>query len=89
MAEIFVIGVSHRSSPVALREQLAIAPGTLSASVKALAERAELAEALMISTCNRVEIYGVAADSGGARRAREILAARLPAGALEPHLYER
>lgn len=89
MAEIFVIGVSHRSSPVEVREKLAVPNGELPSHVKELAERAHLAEAVMISTCNRVEVYGVAADAAGVRRAREALTARMPAGALEPHLYER
>ncbi|UJR78477.1 glutamyl-tRNA reductase [Sandaracinus amylolyticus] len=89
MAEIFVIGLSHRSSPVELREKLAVPNGELPKHVKELAERAHLAEAVMISTCNRVEVYGVAADSTGVRRAREVLAARMPDGALDPHLYER
>ena len=89
MTEIFVIGVSHRSSPVALREQLAVPGAELPKHVKELAERARLAEAVMISTCNRVEVYGVAADPAGVRRAKEALASRMPPGALEPHLYER
>jgi glutamyl-tRNA reductase len=89
MAEIFVIGVSHRSSPVELRERLAVPPASLPDHVKSLAERAQLAEAVVISTCNRVEIYGVAADLGGIRRAREALSTRLPANELEAHLYER
>ncbi len=89
MAEIFVIGVSHRSSPVELRERLAVPSAALPKHVKTLAERAELAEAVMISTCNRVEVYGVATDLGGVRRVREALSTQLPPGELEPHLYER
>lgn len=89
MSEIFVVGVSHKSSPVELRERLAVPPAELADHARQLAERARLGEVLVISTCNRVEVYGVAADAQGARRARETLAARVPSGAIEPHLYER
>jgi glutamyl-tRNA reductase len=88
MSEIFVVGVSHRTSPVELRERLAVPSAELPAYVRAVAERAGLAEAIVISTCNRVEVYGVAGDPGAARRARALLASRLEPGVLEPHLYE-
>ncbi len=89
MAEIFVVGVSHRTSPVAMRERLAVPSGELPAHVKGLVAGARLQEGLVISTCNRVEIYGVAVDGGAARRTRDMLSARVENGALEPHLYER
>jgi glutamyl-tRNA reductase len=89
MSEIFVVGISHRSSPVELREKLAVPPGELPRHVRELADRARLSEAVLISTCNRVEVYGVAADATGVARAREALGSRMSPGMLEPHLYER
>jgi glutamyl-tRNA reductase len=89
MAEIFVVGISHRTSPVELRERLAVPSSALPDHVRDLAQRAHLAEAVVISTCNRVEVYGVSADATGIGRARDLLIARLEPGVLEPHLYER
>lgn len=89
MSEIFVVGISHHASPVELRERLAVASAELPAHVKEVAERARLDEAVLISTCNRVEVYGVAADAAGARRARDVLAAKLRPGELDPYVYEQ
>jgi glutamyl-tRNA reductase len=55
---VVVIGLSHRSSPVELRERFAFAEEKIPAALAAL--RASLAtEAVILSTCNRVEIYAV------------------------------
>jgi glutamyl-tRNA reductase len=60
--ELFVIGLSHRTAPVAVRERLAIVPGELEAYLKRTATLAGMREAVIVSTCNRVEIYGAFAD---------------------------
>jgi glutamyl-tRNA reductase len=60
--ELFVIGLSHRTAPVAVRERLAIVPGELEAYLRRTAALAGMREAVIISTCNRVEIYGVFSD---------------------------
>jgi glutamyl-tRNA reductase len=52
-----VIGVSHHVSPVALREQFAFAEAQIPAQLKALRATGTVAEAVILSTCNRVEIY--------------------------------
>ena len=60
MAELSVIGVSHRTAPVEVREALALSADQ---AARVLAEmRAEDAfdEALLVSTCNRTEVYFVA-----------------------------
>jgi glutamyl-tRNA reductase len=54
---IVVIGLSHRSSPVALREQFAFADGQIPAALQALRQEGVVEEAVILSTCNRVEIY--------------------------------
>jgi glutamyl-tRNA reductase len=86
---MFVVGVSHRTSPVELRERLAVPSAELPKHTKELVERAKLSEGLVISTCNRVEVYGVSGDPAGARRARDLLTGKVPAAEIEPHLYER
>jgi glutamyl-tRNA reductase len=59
---ILVIGLDHHTSPVEVREQVAFRPSQLAAAFAALLNTpdAPLREAAILSTCNRVEIYGVA-----------------------------
>jgi glutamyl-tRNA reductase len=67
---LFLLGVSHRTAPVDLREQLDFASRDLGAAVEALAARASAAESVVLSTCNRSEIYVATPDP---LRAREEL----------------
>src|SRR5436190_10912270 len=55
---IVVVGLSHRTAPLALRERLAIGRDHLPAMLQRLRAEAGLAEAMLLSTCNRVEVYG-------------------------------
>src|SRR5262245_7206714 len=60
MSELFVVGISWRTAPVAVREKLAFREDELPATLRALVAALPVAEALLVSTCNRVEVYGVA-----------------------------
>lgn len=60
MSEIFVVGISWRTAPVAVREKLAFREEELASTLKILTTELPVAEALLVSTCNRVEVYGVA-----------------------------
>ena len=61
--KLLIVGVNHRTAPVAVRERLAYGDGEIVSALARLKGRAPaLAEAALISTCNRVEIIGVAAD---------------------------
>lgn len=68
MSELFVVGISWRTAPVAVREKLAFRDEEVDGALRALvADRTSVvAEALLISTCNRVEVYGVAKPGGDA-----------------------
>ncbi len=59
MSELFVVGISWRTAPVAVREKLAFRDEELATTLQAMTATLPVAEALLISTCNRVEIYGV------------------------------
>ncbi|MBX7080164.1 MAG: glutamyl-tRNA reductase [Nannocystaceae bacterium] len=59
--ELIAVGLNYKSAPVELREQLAIAADDHGRVLTALREHAGLAEAMVVSTCNRVEVYGVPA----------------------------
>ncbi len=63
---ILVVGVNHRSAPLALLERLTIAPVDLPKRVSGLAQRDNVREAAIISTCNRTEVYVVAERFHGA-----------------------
>ena len=88
-AEIFVVGLSYRTSPVALREKLAVPSAELAGMIARLKSEVALDEALMVATCNRVEVYGVASDPSAVTRAKSWLEKPLGEGALGGHTYER
>jgi len=54
---IIVIGLSHHTSPVELRERFAFAESKIPAALAQLRASGVAAEAVILSTCNRVEIY--------------------------------
>jgi len=86
----FLLGVSHRTAPVDLRERLDFSSRDLGAAVEAVATRPSLTESVVLSTCNRSEIYVASTDPA---RARDELIAFLseyhhvPAHAFQPHLF--
>src|SRR5688500_17970392 len=64
---LFLLGVSHRTAPVDLRERLDFSSRDLGAAVEALAARPAAAESVVLSTCNRSEIYVASTDPARAR----------------------
>ena len=54
---VVVIGLSHRSSPVELRERFAFAEAEIPDALQSLRDSGVADEAVILSTCNRVEIY--------------------------------
>jgi glutamyl-tRNA reductase len=54
---VVVIGLSHRSSPVELRERFAFADARIPATLETLRTSGIASEAVILSTCNRVEMY--------------------------------
>ncbi|MFN0124097.1 MAG: glutamyl-tRNA reductase [Blastocatellia bacterium] len=59
MKHIVLIGISHKTAPVELRERLAFAEAALPGALRALTDIPLLGETLILSTCNRVELVGV------------------------------
>jgi glutamyl-tRNA reductase len=55
---LFAVGISHRTAPVELRECVDFARRGVDAALSALAARNVTREAVVLSTCNRAEIYG-------------------------------
>jgi glutamyl-tRNA reductase len=60
---LLALGVSHRTAPLALREQLALTEGRAAGVLSALVTEEPISEAAALSTCNRTELYLVATDS--------------------------
>jgi glutamyl-tRNA reductase len=88
--KLLVVGASYRTTPVATLERLAVAPGDLTRVIEDLVAQPYVGEAVVVSTCNRVEVYAaVSGFHGGLGDVCAVLAAHAgcaPAG-LANHLY--
>ena len=60
MDQIVSIGTSHHVAPIEFRERLAFSEEQLIESLQHLRESDQVQEAVILSTCNRVEVYAVA-----------------------------
>jgi len=87
---VVVIGLSHRTSPVELRERFAFAEGKIPDALQALRDSGLTTETVILSTCNRVEIYAVtplAPDAAFAELKKFLVAHHAYDGALGDELY--
>ncbi len=73
---LFLLGATHHTAPLAVREKLALDPAAEAALGAELAGLGGLREFAVLSTCNRVEFYGVAAEPGTAVRVQAAFCAR-------------
>lgn len=88
--ELLVVGLSHHTAPVDLRERLAVKKGGLGDELSTMMATGAFQEAVLVSTCNRVELYATTGDADvGARVAREHLDARVAPDTVTDSLYER
>jgi len=62
-----VLGISHHNAPLEVREKLAFAPERQPEALAELAGQPGVSEAVLVSTCNRTEVYCMAEDPAGAR----------------------
>jgi glutamyl-tRNA reductase len=69
MSTLFVAGLNHRTAPVALRERLALEDDKVREILADVSARGLFDEVMILATCNRVEVYGVAEAPGEARQA--------------------
>ena len=91
MKDLFVVGISWRTAEVAVREKLAFRDDELAPALQAMTAGLPVAEALLVSTCNRVEVYGVArpeVDGAAAVRAFLLEHRRVRASEVGSALYE-
>jgi glutamyl-tRNA reductase len=91
-SDLVVLGVSHRTAPVEVREKLTVPAEQLDATLLELKTLPGVREVALLSTCNRVEIYAVTSDADTALRAMSVDLARragMLEAEMEPHLYTR
>lgn len=89
---IVVIGVNHRTSPLALLERVAVPAHGLPKAITGLVSRGDIREAVVLSTCNRTEVYAVAERFHGAYSDIRDFFCELGGLApedLHPHLYSQ
>ncbi|MFI6575473.1 glutamyl-tRNA reductase [Nocardiopsis sp. NPDC050513] len=87
---VLAVGLSHRSSPVALLERVALNGETRTRAVGDMLGSDSVNEVMVVSTCNRTEIYAdVATFHGGVAAITELLSwhTGVPLGELSEHLY--
>ena len=63
---VLVIGLNHRSMPLELFERMTIDDGRLPKALHEMASRSSVSETVVLSTCNRTEVYAVAETFHGA-----------------------
>ncbi|AMV73787.1 glutamyl-tRNA reductase [Desulfuromonas carbonis] len=88
---IIVVGLSHKTAPVEIRERVAFAPTAMEKPLRQVAGLPGISEGLIVSTCNRVEIYAVSRDAeAGVGQLRRFMADfhGLTMEQLESHLYD-
>ena len=82
---LLVAGVSHKTAPVEIRESLAVTEAGIPAVLRALLAQPGIREAMVLSTCNRVEYAVTSEDDGDPVEAlHRVIDARQAAG---PHFY--
>ena len=84
--QLALVGLSHKTAPVEVRERLAFENGDMNDALRSLVSRDGISEAMILSTCNRVEVLVEASDEAPAR---DFLSAyhRVPSESIVKHLY--
>ncbi|ORJ62164.1 glutamyl-tRNA reductase [Geothermobacter hydrogeniphilus] len=88
---IIVVGLSHHSAPVEIREKVAFSPNDMQRPLRQVFDLPDIGEAMIVSTCNRVEIYATSRDpDAGIAGLRRFMADfhQLSQDDLQPHLYD-
>ncbi len=87
---IAVVGLSHKTAPVEIREKLSVAEDAREVATAQVCSQPHIQEAAILSTCNRLEIYIVTSETeNGIREVTQLLAERsgIPLAELRQHLF--
>src|SRR3954467_14604187 len=84
--QLAIVGLSHKTAPVEVRERLAFNSDALRNALSSLVQRESISEAMILSTCNRVEVVAEGPDD---RLIREFLCEyhQIPTDSVSKHLY--
>src|ERR1700681_2057398 len=88
---LLLVGISHRTAPVELRERVDFQARGVESALRALGARGSARETVVLSTCNRAELYAACDDVGGGRADLVSFLSEfhdVDSTALAPHLYE-
>ena len=87
---LFAVGVTHRTAPVELRERIDFARTGVDSALIALTSNGVAREAVVLSTCNRAEIYAVADDDRAGEAVGRFISDyhRVPWDRLAPHVFQ-
>ena len=80
---LWVLGLNHQTAPVELRERVSFAGEALPVALASLRQHTQLREAVLLSTCNRTELYAVTEDPANLNQWLS-----QQAGNLDGHLYQ-
>ena len=88
---LLLVGISHRTAPIELRERLDFSARGVSAALAALAGRGTTRESVIVSTCNRAEIYAACDD--GAETRTDVMRfisefTTVPVAEVTPHIQD-
>ncbi len=83
---LYVLGINHQTAPVALRETVAFGPDTLRRALESLRAQDGVQEAVLLSTCNRTELYA-RSDNGPDALANWLAGQQRAGDALHAYLY--
>jgi glutamyl-tRNA reductase len=89
--QLLLVGLSHRTAPVELRERVDFHARGIADALRALAARGSAREAVVVSTCNRAEVYVACDDTAAARQDLVRFVSEfngVPAADVAPHLYD-
>ena len=92
MMNIVVIGLNHKTAPLEVRERVSFACDRMEVHYGQLSSYADISECLILSTCNRVELYGIGCDADGVEAALKDMLHRthnVRPGAMDGHLYAK
>jgi glutamyl-tRNA reductase len=95
LGSLLLVGVNHTTAPLDVRERLAIPIARLADATRSLAGQPGIREALILSTCNRVELLTVIESTNGSEDGTASATAlnflhhylNIPTAAVTPHLY--
>lgn len=88
---LLLVGISHRTAPVDLREQVDFQVRGVEVALRALDSRRATREAVVLSTCNRAEVYTACDDVDVARRSVVAFLSEfhgIEPASLKPHVYD-